>query len=354
MRICVALTLLLFAASIASATELPAPPSASDAPNLIAGEPIHGERVRPLPVLEGHVYALPVLLEGLAGDDAIIRARCSLLLGEIGSDEAIPALARALDDPDRTVRMVSGIALARMGDERGTAAAAAAMQGQRWWMRFLAVNALGHLGTERAIGLIEPALRDPDSLVQDAAAFAILQPGPVEPVGVEYSSPEDESLEDTIFTLTNYLIGETDWWWHAGDYRQIIRGQETIIWLDPSWEEGYSLSAYLYWSLGRNTEAIATYRRGVDVHPESWHLHWEIGFYYFNAQKRFEDAIPHFELARELGSPPEKSRMHAHALERSGQSREALEVWRELREQFGEDAVVELNINRLRTRLNEG
>lgn len=354
MRLLAVVPLLLLFACGVPAADLPPAPSATDAPSEVAGPPIHEIRVRPIPVLEGHVYALPVLLENLAADSAVVRARCCLLLGEIGSEDAVPALVTALDDPDRDVRIFAGMALARLGDERGAAAAASALQGPRWWMRHLAVTALGILGTERAIGLLEPALDDPDSLVREAAEYAIDNPGPTDHLDVAYSGPADMSVEDTIFALANYLIAETDWWWHAGDYRQILRANETVRWLDPSWEEGYSLAAYLYWSLGRNTEAIGTYRRGVAVHPDSWHLQWELGFYYFNAQKRYEDAIPQFELARELGSPAVESRMHAHALERAGHPREALEVWHELREQFGEDAVVTMNIDRLRARLQEG
>lgn len=334
--------------------DLPAPPSATEAPEEIAGPPIHGERTRPIPVIEGHIYALPVLLDGLQSDDPAVRARCCFLLGEIADESALPALAAALEDPDRDVRTFAGIALSRMGDERGVAAAASALTGPRWWVRYLAATALGILGTERAIALVAPALRDPDTLVQEAAAYAAEHPGPSEFLQAAYSGPADVDLDDTIFELANYLIAETDWWWHAGDYRQILRANETIRWLDPSWEEGFSLAAYLYWSLGRDTEAIATYHRGLSLHPDSWHLQWELGFYYFNAQKRFQEAIPRFELARELGSPAVESRMHAHALEKAGYLQEALQVWNELREQFGEDGVVTLNIDRLREILQEG
>ncbi len=348
----ICLTLLITTGLIAAAEEPTDPPAPNEAAKAIAGEEVQGKRMSAVPVLAGHVYALPVLTEGLSSDCATIRARCALLLGKIRCQETVPALAEALDDADRTVRMFAGIALARMGDERGTASAAAALQGPRWWIRFHGVTALQYIATERALGLIEPALRDPDPLVRDAAAFAIENPGPAEVIEARYSGPEDLSLEDTIFELANYLIAETDWWWHAGDYRQLLRGTETIAWLDPTWEEGFAQAGYLYWSLGRNVEAVSAYRKGVDLHPDSWLMNWELGFYYFNAQKRFEDAIPLFERARELGSPPVKSRMHAHALERAERPQEALEVWYELHEEFGEDGVVRQNIERLEARLS--
>lgn len=343
-----ALTVAAFSLTGAHAERLSEPPSPEDAPLLVAGEPQHG-RVQPIDVIAGHVWAVPALVHGLQHEDAEMRARCSFLLGQIASQDAVDGLKAALDDPDRQVRIFAGIALARMGNFDGLGAARAAYYGNRWWIRYWAVDALARLDR-----VPEVALNDPDPLVRTLAAEGDRGLwGPVTPA-VAYDGPEDATVAEIIFTLGNYLIAETDWWWHAGHYEQIIRGKETVVWLDPTWLEGLTNSAYLYWSLGRDVEALATYRRAVSMHPDEWEAHFELGFYYFNAQKRFEDAIPLLGRARELGSPPTQSRMHAHALERAGYQSEALEVWRELLEEQPDDLVARRNYERLKAIVESG
>ncbi len=257
------------------------PPPPEQAPLLIAGEPLPETRILPIPVLEGHVWAIPSLLAGLKDADADTRARCCFLLGQIADHSVRDALVERLSDPDRTVREFAGMALVRMGDWRGNHAARAALEGNRWWVRFWAVEAVGRNLWSNALA---PMLRDPDDLVRTLAREA--QKREWEPVeaAVAYSGPVEASVDEVMLRFVDYLIAETDWWWHAGDYPQIIRGLETAIWLDPTYAEGFANAAYLYWSLGRTTEAIATYRRAVVTNPESWLPHWELGFYYFNAQ----------------------------------------------------------------------
>lgn len=316
-------------------------PSASDAPMVVAGEPVHG-RVQPIDVLAGHVYALPGLIDGLQDESADTRARCAFLLGQIASKDAVDPLAEALEDPDRGVRMFAGMALARMGEFDGLPAARAAYEGNRWWIRFWAIDALARLNR-----VPDMALNDPDPLVRAAAVEGSRGDWGPASARVRYIGPDDAPLYDLIFELTNYLVGETDWWWHAGHYEQIIRGNETIVWLDPTYLEGLTNAAYLYWSLERDVEALATYRRAVSMHPDNWQAHFELGFFYFNAQKRYKDAIPEFERARELGCPPTQARMHAHALEQAGHPEKALEVWRVLVEKNPSDGVARQNMQRL-------
>ncbi|MGC9320521.1 MAG: HEAT repeat domain-containing protein [Armatimonadota bacterium] len=327
-------------------------PDSGRAPFVLAGEPIHGSRVLPIPVLEGHVWALPRLTEGLEHEDARVRARCCFLLGQIADRSVRDALADMLHDPDRQVRQFAGLALMRMGDWRGMHAAKSALVGNRWWVRFWAVEAVGrNLWTNDVQRLTR---NDPDELVRILAEEAAQRTW--EPAQAEAAWELDErlQLDDTIFRLTNYVIGETDWWWHAGEYPQILRCLETALWLDPTWADGYGNAGYLYWSLDRNREALGAYYRGVQILPDSWETNWELGFYYFNALKRYEDAVPLLARARELGAPQRFARMHAHALEKAGHPRQALAVWKQLREQYPEDQVVRVNIRRLERSLGDG
>ncbi|MGD9498517.1 MAG: HEAT repeat domain-containing protein [Armatimonadota bacterium] len=310
----------LAATASPTALEPVEPPLSTHAPFVLAGEAIPESRIVPIPVLESHTWALPRLLEGLSSDDALVRARCCFLLGQIADHSALDALAAMLEDPDRDVREFAGMALMRMGDWRGLHAATAAMSGNRWWIRFWAVDAVGRNLWSSAFA---PLLSDPDDLVRALAREAQKRQWQPAAAAVRYSGPQDATLEEITYAFVNYLIGETDWWWHAGDYPQILRTLETAVWLDPSYVEGFANAGYLYWSLGRNTEAVATYLRGVQLNPDSWEAHWELGFYHYNAQKRFEKAIPEFARARALGAPAVPARMHAHAREHAGRPREA-------------------------------
>ena len=342
---------LIVAASSTASAEPVEPPEPGVAPVALAGEALPETRVQPIAVLEGHVWAIPRLLEGLGDDDPVVRARCCFLLGQIGDHSVLDALAERLDDSDRDVREFAGMALMRMGDGRGYHATVAAMQGNRWWVRFWAVDAVGRNLWSTSFA---PMLRAPDELVRKLATEAQERTwSPVE-AQVAYAGPAEASIDEVIHYFVNYLIGETDWWWHAGDYPQILRGLETAVWLDPSYVEGFSNAAYLYWSLGRNTEAIATYRKNVHLNPDDCDAQWELGFYYFNAQKRYEDAIPLLRRAWELGCRPEDAHVLAHALEHSGRTREALELWREFARTEPDSGVVRLNIERLEALLGDG
>jgi len=342
---------LIVAASSAAFAEAVEPPEPGVAPLALAGESMPDTRVQPIPVLEGHVWAIPRLLEGLGDNDPVVRARCCFLLGQIGDHSVLDALAACLDDPDREVREFAGMALARMGDRRGYHATVAAMRGNRWWVRFWAVDAIGRIVWSTSFA---PMLRDPDELVRTLAEEAARREWQPVDAEVAYTGPAQASIDDIVYFFVNYLIGETDWWWHAGDYPQILRGLETAVRLDPTYVEGFSNAAYLYWSLGRNTEAIATYRKNVHLNPDSPDANWELGFYYFNAQKRYEEAIPVLRRAWELGCRPEDAHVLAHALENVGRTREALELWREFARAQPDSGVVRLNIERLEALLGGG
>jgi len=305
-------------------------------------------RWQPLPVLRGHDYALSVLTEGLGHSDALVRARCAFLIGQIGSPESIPGLVACLNDPDRKVRMFSGIALGLLGEERGVAATRAALTGTRWWVRYYAVISLWHLGGERARAALRSALRDPDDLVRAAAQGALgeaAQPATTEREVFEVDEPL--SLEEFIVLAGDYLVVESDWWFHLGDYQQALRCQEAGIFLEPTFVELFEVGGWLYWSLGRNTEAVGTYRRGIEANPASWEVFWALGFHFFNIG-RCEDSLPYLARACELGAPPVWAHTYAHALERTGRLEDSLRQWERLQSLEPDSPIPSNHVERLR------
>jgi len=273
----------------------------------------------PVPVLRGHDYALPVLTDGsLSNADAAVRARCAFLLGQIGSPASASRLALSLQDRDRKVRIFSGIALGLLGDERGLPAARAALVGTRWWVRYYALIALWQIGGDRAEAAIKSALNDQDTLVGAAAKRALSDAPPsLWAKRTACGLDEELSLDEFIFDAANYFVGESDWWYHHGEYEQLLRCQEVAVFLDPTFVEMFEVNGWLYWSMERNTEATGAYRRGIEANPESWEAAFALGFHYFNLGA-YGKALVYLARAQELGAPPTQLHTYAHALEKAG------------------------------------
>ena len=206
-----------------------------EAPFALAGEAIPGAHL-PIPVIRD-IAGSPAA-EGLASADAVV-ARCCFLLGQIGDHSVLDALAARLDDSDRTVREFTSMALARMGDRRGLHASTAALSGNRWWVRFWAVEAIGRTPWSYTLA---PMLRDPDDLVRALAEEVSEQTWHPFRAAVAYAGPEDAPRRGHAL---HYLVGETDWWWHAVTIRR-SSADRTCIWLGPTWSGGSANAAYLF------------------------------------------------------------------------------------------------------------
>ena len=308
-----------------------------------------------VPVLRGHDYALPALTDGLLRHtDAAVRARCAFLLGQVGSSASAPCLALSLRDADRNVRIFSGIALGLLGDERGLPAARAALIGTRWWVRYYALVALWQIGGDRAEAAVKSALNDQDPLVRAAARGALNDAPPSSwAERTAYGLDEELSLEQFVFDAANYLVGESDLWFHRGEYEQLLRCQEAAVFLDPTFVEMFEVNGWLYWSMERNTEAIGAYRRGIEANPESWEAAFALGFHYFNVGD-YEKALPYLARAQELGAAPIMLHTYAHALEKAGRVEDSLREWEYLRKLEPDSHIPPQQIERLLKRQGMG
>jgi len=377
----VALALLLCGARAAAAGPPPEPGIATW--ELAGGA--DWPRWLPLPVLRGHEYALPALAQGLRDADAQMRARCAFLVGQVGSPRGVPFLVPTLYDRDRSVRLFSGLSLCLLGDSRGLPAARAALIGTRWWVRYYAVISLwrlggvffpaeglpsvppgrdaerkrsagavggGRLGGERARAALASALDDPDELVR-AAARAALDAAPPQRSYQAFEADEPLTAHEFIFLATNYLVGEGDWWFHAGDYVQVQRCQEAAMFVDPTFVDLFGVAGWLYWSMDRNAEAVGAHRRGIEANPASWEVFFSLGFHYFNTG-RFDDALPYLSRACELGAPPAWQHTYAHALEHAGRLEDSLREWQRLRALEPDSHLTPHHIERLRQRQGMG
>lgn len=327
----------------------PALHAAADEP-IAHGAPQGDLRVRqlPTPVLEGHLYALPALTAALGDSDPAMRARCAFLIGQMACPDSAQALAGLQGDRDRTVRIFAGISLAWLRDERGLPAARAALVGTPWWVRYYAVAALWRLGSERARAAIATAVGDPDELVRRLAQHATegtLAPSSTTVRPIE--APRPEQAGEFVFDAANYLVQESDRWFHVGDYEQSLRCTEAALFLDPTYVELFGVAGWLYWSLGRNAEAVGAYRRGVEANPTSWQVFFEFGYHYFNIG-RYQQALPLLARACELGAPPTLAHTYAHALEKAGRLEDSLRQWQHLADLEPTSYVPTRHIDRLK------
>ena len=289
-----------------------------------------------------------LLIGALRSEDVRTRTRCAFLLGQLGQPHASGPLAAALGDPEREVRLWAGISLAWLDDARGLGAARAALVGPPWWTRLYAAVALGRLGGERTRVALEQAARDPDPLVAEAVA-GILGGQPPSRYVPELAvwALEGETATDVIDRGAEALVAEADAWFHEGNYPQCLRCQDAALLLDPGWANLYGVNGWLYWSLGRNVEALGAYKRGVWACPDSWDTHQSLAFHYLNVLQDCDKAAWHYGRARQLGCPTGMAHMQAHALEKGGHLQEALAVWREFAAEDPADPISRHHISRL-------
>ena len=129
--------------------------------------------------------AIPVLIAALEDPAVPVRWGSSRALGRIGSAafEAIPALAGALDDPSVQVRWATARSLWTIGAaaSEATPALVQALSDKDWVVRWSAARALGAVAhdshIDATVSSLAVALRDSDSRVCEAAAFALEQMG---------------------------------------------------------------------------------------------------------------------------------------------------------------------------------
>ena len=310
----------------------------------------------PLPVFRGDVAGTALLHELLASPDAVSRARSAFLLGQIANPDSIKVLAERLGDPDRAVRVQSGIALACMGDARGIPVCAAALKSGPSWIRYYAAYGLWCANTPQAKDILRRAPSGRDKLVSQAVEGALstpfTAPPPVtpQPPKTEASSkpPPDELWQEAA----DVLISESDWWWHQGDFEQVIRCREAALFLDPGDVKNYSGIAWLQWNRGRDNEAIRTLKRGVKAAPSDPDAHFELGFHYYRTN-RYAPAEEPLRRAVELGGDHLARRAFAHCLEKLGKLRESLEQWEAIVAARPDDGAARVNLERVRKLVEE-
>ncbi len=304
----------------------------------------------PLDVLWGHSEVVPQLLEILGDAGADDRARAAFVLGQIGCPEAMDALYAARCDNDRTVRVHAGIALAYLGDKRGLSAACAALISAPPWVRFYAIIGLWRLSDPAAWAALNRSQPMQPPFLHKVIYAALQTRGglPTMPEATVLQPPLPPlSSADIWESVGDACLAEADWWWHKGDYDQVIRCLQVVVFMQPEMVDTYGDAAWLQWSMGYNTEAIGTYHRGIQTNPNNPEAYFNLGFHYYNT-RQYESAIKYLRQAADLGGRQVIRRTYAHALEKSGRIEASLQQWEKMLQETPDQPVVQNNYERVR------
>ena len=327
----------------------PMPPGMGQPPPAADGHDHEAENTEPLPSsIKGHFELVPILLPGLKAKDSAVRARAAFCLGQVGLRSTATHVKPLLEDPSKAVRYQAGIALCALEDPAGRHAAAAALSAAAEWTRYYAVHALAVLATPAEKAVLKGAREGQPDLI-GAQIDEVLGEWPWPSVEPEREEPFEDinSLQDAFGAGADAAIVESDIWWHQGDYPQCVRCNETGVFLDPTWVEGYSLNGWLLWSLGINDKAIAALGRGIDANPESADAWFNMGYQYV-LMKQHEVGARFLGKAAELGASAIQYRQYCHALEKAGRPGDALKAWQGMLETYPDDPIAPRHIKRLK------
>lgn len=303
----------------------------------------------PLTVFWGDAQAAGYLLPVCKSPNAADRARASFMLGQIGDKSAVKTLRKLLTDPAPDVRMQAAIALGEMGDGTGISTIALLFDGSQPWVRCYAVHALWNLHSKFARSIMLNRKKNQPPMVADIitrAANTTPTPYPVVKPGKKIGKKVTAKPKDIWFQAAGEMAKESDYWWHSGNYNQVIRCLEVAVFLDPSDVESYSVIAWLHWSMGHDQVAIRTMNRCVADNPKSSEAFSELGYYYTRS-KRWVLAEWPLKKAVELGGGVLIRKSYAHCLEKLNKLEEAKAIWIQLKKQFPKDGAIDHNYKRI-------
>lgn len=282
------------------------------------------------------------------------RARSAFLLGLIGDCGSAEKIAGLLKDSERTVRVNAGLALGFLGDERGIHVCDAVLRSDMDWMRYYAVCSLWYMNTPRAKAVLKRNLSHQHDFIAGVIRDSLKTPFvALKEDRSSIRGSQDKPQSDDLWSIaSDAFIVESDQWWHKGDYNQTIRCHETALFFDPAYAEGYSLIAWLQWSMGDDATAIRTLKRGIEALPENPETYGALGQHYW-LTKRYALAEEPLRKAIELGGDHLIRRPYALSLEKLGKIEESLAQWEVIVKERPNDPAAPMNVERLSKKLAE-
>jgi len=216
---------------------------------------------------------VPVLVQALADENAVVRRTAARLLGELG-EPAAAALAATQDDGDALVRRIGLVAICRLGGTEALAVVEQALSDSSAMVRLAAVQYLESVQPrpEAVLALLDRAGDDRDDKVREIATRATW------PFFRESSSIRDRQGVDRDVTVAQTVPLDKDGWRFALDPLRAghKRGWYEAAFDDSGWE---TISIEQAWQeAGYEYIGVAWYRRAIDMPQEVEHLAVDLHF----------------------------------------------------------------------------
>ncbi len=166
--------------------------------------------------------------------------------------------------------------------------------------------------------------------------------------------PETQRKLQAIRDLIDYrLVQLADEYWHDGHHYKTMALMFVLIEYDPTDVENYAGLGWLLDSYGDTRRAFAVYERGLRANPDRYDLYYEIGFWY-HQKRQYERAQPYLEKAVTFPNVPTVVwKTLAHNYERLGDLEACLKAWEKAKQLDPNDGAIDLNMNRVRQKLEE-
>jgi Tfp pilus assembly protein PilF len=175
-------------------------------------------------------------------------------------------------------------------------------------------------------------------------------------MAVAQSQPprEVQGRLDAIRDLIQYrLVQLSDHYWHEGHHYKTMALLFVLIEYDPHDVESYASLGWMLDSYGHTTRAFQVYERGIRANPNQYNLYFEAGFWY-SQKGDYSRARAYLEKAVSF---PDASilvwKTLAHTCEKMGDLKRSLEAWQKAKELDPTDGAVDLNMARVRRKLEQ-
>ena len=143
------------------------------------------------------------------------------------------------------------------------------------------------------------------------------------------------------------LLKKADDFWHEGDYEAVASTYYVITDLDPTYMEGWQNYGWLLWSgLQRDDAAMRVFRRGLEYHPDTWEMYFEIA-YLEQHLGHYASAAQWYAKATNFDAPRYVWHARAHALEFAGMVDKSKAMWKTIIAKFPDNPVAPANLKRL-------
>ncbi|MEN3000612.1 MAG: tetratricopeptide repeat protein [Armatimonadota bacterium] len=165
---------------------------------------------------------------------------------------------------------------------------------------------------------------------------------------------ETQQKLNAIRDLIQYrLVQLSDQYWHTGQHYKTMALLFVLIEYDPQDVESYAVLGWLLDGYGHTARAFQVYERGIRANPNQYDLYYEAGFWY-SQKGEYQKARAYLEKAVSFKDAPIIVwKTLAHTCEKMGDLKRSLEAWEKAKQLDPNDGAVDLNMARVRRKLQE-